>query len=285
MNMSLRPAEIHLHAAVVMAFGLPAFAAEPELPVGAISRLGAHRFVHEGAERVRWLGFVADDRRVFAHSDDSTFCIWDLDSGRKVWHPTEEAQGSLMSAQISADGSVVVVTANGEKIGVMKTADPASIRWLTGAADRSRDLAVARDGSIAASCDGRDILIWNTVSGSIERRLNADESARAVALSPNGRLVAGGGKSIIRLWQITDGKQIGEWPGSPYTLCFDPAARFLVASMSIALSASSSLDTLKLVALPSGQEKWEDFRFRFRQGAAPDCLWRESTCVRGGVFT
>lgn len=246
----------------MLPFGLWAANPTPQaefevLPDGAIGRLGTHRFVHGQASRVRWLGFADEDRRIFSQSDDNTFGLWEVASGQQVWRSSKELTGALMRAQISADGSVVVVAANGEKIGIMKTADPTAIRWMTGAANRSFDLAISSNGSLAASCDGSQILIWNTGSGEIARRLDADEATRAVALSTDGRLVAGGGKSRTRLWQLTDGKQVAEWVGSPYTLGFTPDASFLAVSMSTRLSPTTTRDSLRLLALPDGQVKWE----------------------------
>jgi WD40 repeat protein len=227
------------------------------LPDGAIGRLGSHRFVHGQGSRVRWLGFVDDDRRIFSQSDDGMFGIWDLASGRRVWRPVREAQGGLMRAQVSADGRVVAVAANGAKVGVMRTADPTEIRWMTGASNRSSDLALSADGTLAASCDEAGILIWDTASGTLARRLEADDACRAVALSADGRLVAGGGRSRTRLWRVADGTQIAEWPGGPYTLSFGPGAASLVVCLSTRLSATSSRDSVRVLALPSGQQQWE----------------------------
>jgi WD40 repeat protein len=73
------------------------------------------------------------------------------------------------------------------------------------------------------------------MDGTTPRRLpQPDKAVRALALSPDGKVVAAGGEGAIRLWDVATGKKLRELPGHPGTritcLAFWPARPGLLAS-------------------------------------------------------
>lgn len=77
-------------------------------------------------------------------------------------------------------------------------------------------LAFAPDGqTLVSSSADRTIKIWNSRTRqlllSIPVGLGID--VREVAISPDGKVLASGNNSLIRLWSLPDGKHLGDLPG------------------------------------------------------------------------
>ena len=62
---------------------------------------------------------------------------------------------------------------------------------------------------------GREVILWDMRRRQEVRRFEGDrDNVRAVAISPDGRLIAaGGGGGIIRLWDASAGTEIHELKG------------------------------------------------------------------------
>jgi WD40 repeat protein len=150
-------------------------------------------------------------------------------------------------------------------------------------------------GTIAASRDGRLIAtensnqtatLWEVVSGQPRRRLGkADPSigqvsrsigvglgqgtvvprapnpATTIAFSPDGRLFADGGADhAVRVWDITAGKEVGEFKGhqgSITALAFSPDSRRLITGSSDTTLLVWDVGTLKPVPAAAGAELQE----------------------------
>jgi TonB family protein len=81
--------------------------------------------------------------------------------------------------------------------------------------DKVGAVAISGDGAIVAalgrrSASGGPVSVWRVSTGSPERLRGAFEtSARAVALSRDGTLLATAGDDHVALWRLPDGQQVG----------------------------------------------------------------------------
>lgn len=71
-------------------------------------------------------------------------------------------------------------------------------------------VAVSQDGALIAFGDHREIVMLEGSTSTTKLRLPTNESIHTLAISPNGKLVAGGGfDGVIYLWDVETGQQIG----------------------------------------------------------------------------
>jgi len=101
-------------------------------------------------------------------------------------------------------------------------------------------LHFSADGKLlAASENERTILIWNTETGKIVRRLEMQGYFQGMALAPNGRVIAtSAGDSTIRLWGVSSGRELRAFDTpreSATALTFSPDGKHLVSSGAAAL--------------------------------------------------
>jgi hypothetical protein len=77
---------------------------------------------------------------------------------------------------------------------------------------------------------------WNAVAGTPEPTRTVDAHKgyiRAVAVSPDGQLIAtGGNDTLVRVWSAAEGTLVKELAGHPrhvYNVAFDPSGKFLIS--------------------------------------------------------
>jgi RNA polymerase sigma factor (sigma-70 family) len=96
------------------------------------------------------------------------------------------------------------------------------------------DIRLSADGKTVVAVDGSAIVrCWDAATGKELPPLQTgtDFSASAIALSPDGKLLATGGSKRIRLWEAATGKLLRDWDaGYVYALAFSADGK-LLASM------------------------------------------------------
>ena len=146
------------------------------------------------------------------------------------------ADAPLMACRFDPTGKFVFATAENRSIyrwelaGGKRSAFSAHDSWMF-------DLAVTADGQTLISAGGDDQLIWWPAAAEAPepiRKVKAHEGwIRSLALSPDGALLASGGNDrIVRLWNVSDGAKVREFPGAErdiYSLAFHPNGQWLLA--------------------------------------------------------
>jgi WD40 repeat protein len=152
------------------------------------------------------LAFRPDGKRLVLGGADGSVAIWDVEAGRELRryaiHDTR-----IAGLAFSADGRTVASAA------------------IT-APDQPWPLKRG------------EVKLWDADTGAVVRTLGTDDGQgfHSVAFNPKSSLLATGGEdAMVRLWDTSTGKQVGELPGhktAVYCVAFSPDGKVLVSAAS-----------------------------------------------------
>jgi WD40 repeat protein len=168
------------------------------LPQGAVTRLGTVRFRH--GQWVRSVAFSPDSTRIATASSDHTIRLWDRASGREVRRLTGHGDDAVNFVAFTPDGKQLI-SATG---------------WDTEIKDVS-------------------VRLWDLETGKEVRRLLQDPSGHpmdALALSPDGKTLAGGVRNQVWLVEVPSGRPLGACrleTGNVKCIRFSPDGQSLAA--------------------------------------------------------
>ncbi len=125
------------------------------------------------------------------------------------------------------DGRLFASGGNDTVVRVWETASGKCIRSLS-VPRFQKAIAISADGSTLASCGrGGTASVWDLATGRLTRRIQvATGYARGIALSPDGKRVAAGG----RLWDVATGKPLFNLTGASFGFDFSPDGRLIATS-------------------------------------------------------
>ncbi len=213
----------------------------------------------ESTSPVHTLAFSYCGKTLASGSDDHTITLWDESDPRKPAKLGTLMAHSASINSVSFDPHCAGLPVTGTELPAEKLisadSDNTVIFWNVSDLDAGLmqsgptgvaagpNIAVARSelGDILASADNTGVALWN-LSGhnALEPQIlftitTEMQPINAVAISPNGKLVAVGGEGIV-LWDMTDQldpQQILSWDGNMkppiHSLIFDPSSKILAA--------------------------------------------------------
>jgi WD40 repeat protein len=181
---------------------------------------------HRSKRLARWregaikVASSADGKVLVSTKDPSAFGLWDLAAGRRLALPAlnEEA---LCCAALSPDGRVLATGNSGGDVRLWATARGKELRLLRADNDDAvKTLAWATDSKTLAVSQSRGtVAAWDTETG--RRKIimrSEDTSTLALALSPDGRLLAmGRPDNVVRLYEVATGGEIRQFGRPPRT--------------------------------------------------------------------
>lgn len=184
------------------------------------------------SERVNDVAFSPDGRAVVSAARDGTVRVWDLERGRERI-PLEVALPPASHLAVSADGRTVVLAGRDQAIRIVDAVSGRVRAILRGHSSDVTAVALSPDGRTVATA-GADstIRLWDPATGQERRTINAGVD-RALAFSPDSRVLAAGiGQEVVR-WEVTTGRQmIANWKGHSATvrcLAYAPDGRRVVS--------------------------------------------------------
>lgn len=147
---------------------------------------------------------------------------------------THKVDRPLLACRYSPDGAFVFVASEDYKVWRFRVADGTKAELDTDAWVRGMAFADGGKTLITGGYDGR--LLWWDALAETPAVLRTVEGhvgwIRAVAVSPNGELVASvGNDQVVRLWSAADGTLVREMPGHEshiYNVAFHPSGATLV---------------------------------------------------------
>jgi WD40 repeat protein len=196
------------------------------------------------------VAFSRDGARVLTGSFDNTARIWDASTGKELQRFTGHAGGvGVESVAFSPDGKRVLAGSS----------DTTAMLWDTGT---GRELRTFRGhtgvvATVSFSPDGRRALtggfdctakLWDIETGKELRTIGRYPDPFNAILSPDGRLVLGGGK-VVTLWDAETGKELHTFVGHSdqvWSVAFSSDSRRAVTG--------SNDRTAKLWDLETGRE-------------------------------
>jgi RNA polymerase sigma factor (sigma-70 family) len=198
-----------------------AFATEEPLPAGAVGRLGTLRFRHSDSIRAIAVG---PDRTSILSAAGNAVYVWDLATGQERRRFRHGSQVSSFAC--SRNGELLAAGCSDGTIHVWEAATGRELRSFPAHKDKAPDGAgppgvylseFSSDGRLIASTAWGDALrLWDTATGEKIREFSGFSAVGGVALSPDGRSLAGVAKSDktweLHLWETATGWELKRMP-------------------------------------------------------------------------
>jgi WD40 repeat protein len=203
-----------------------------------------------GSERRRWpahevyfgsLAWSPDGRAlVTASYGDKSVRIWEAATGREL-RKLQGVDEEPFCLAVSPDGKAAAGAVGGKTVRLWEVDSGREIRRLS--AEQVTYLAFPPDGrSLLGWSADKKARVWDLQgtkeprvfdAGFFDRSPGHDDRTYAVAVSPDGRLLAAGGQEpVLLLFDTATGRQVRRVPGMPgavYGLTFSPDGRTLAA--------------------------------------------------------
>jgi hypothetical protein len=148
--------------------------------------------------------------------------------------------------------------------------NPRLIRTIQGHSAKVESVAISPNGQILATSGDRTIKLWNLQTGVQIRTLHPSKSGAAMALSPDGQMLAVGGRGstdgtgTIDIWNIHTGLKFRTFKtqqGGVQAVAFSPDGKNLASGGTGDIVETRNLDTGEVHQLPSRHFLYERNKF------------------------
>jgi WD40 repeat protein len=169
LSLALLSFVVGLQSAVAGAGAYPALpkatdAREPNLPPGAMARLGQMRTLNFG--RVMAVAFAPDGRQLAAGCWDGTVCLGDAATRTilRQWHAHDDM---IRAVAFTADGKVLASASLKGGIGLWDVNDGRLLKSLS-TGERLRHVRFSPNGKVLAVRSEKGLRIWNWAAGTLQ---------------------------------------------------------------------------------------------------------------------
>ncbi|MEH1859474.1 MAG: serine/threonine-protein kinase [Nostoc sp.] len=153
--------------------------------------------------------FSPDGKTLASGSWDKTIKLWNLETGKLI-RTLEGNAESILSVAFAPDGVILASGSKDKTIKLWNLKTGKLIHTLKGHHDKVNSVAflpsVSSNGiTLVSGSSDKTIKLWNPVTGKEIRTLETGSGyIYAVAISPDGQTIAGGGsgENILKIWQM-----------------------------------------------------------------------------------
>ncbi|MCI0463691.1 MAG: sigma-70 family RNA polymerase sigma factor [Gemmataceae bacterium] len=206
---------------------------KPDLPPGALARIGSNRLRHGG--HVGCVVYSPDGKLLASGGGDHAVRLWEADTGKPVRHLLGHTDrpggiafspdGKLLASGGTNDRTIILwEVATGRELRRLKT--PESVTSVRFSPDGKRLVSGSWDKAIH---------LWEVATGRHLRRFDGhDQRVFTVVFSPDGSRLASCGwdDRTIRLWDVESGKELRQFGGGAHEVgcvAFAPDRKVLVS--------------------------------------------------------
>jgi WD40 repeat protein len=212
------------------------------IPAGADVRRGTVRFRHQGSGWTTGVGFSHDGRTLVSGAENEILRFWDAESGKPL-RTVQTGQDNLRGFAFSTDRRVVATLGfhlDEDRLEFFRTVklwnvengrELAAISWVEPRGSEAFAVALTPDNQtiVTGSTDGT-VRFWDRASGDeLLRHQLSTREITALAVSPDGELVAAGGDRGTFLWEWAAGNEPVRLAdrGRIQSLAFSPDGKLL----------------------------------------------------------
>jgi WD40 repeat protein len=185
------------------------------------------------------LAFSPDGERL-ACAGDTEAVLWGPRSGKRLATLAGHC-GSIQALAFSPDGELLACASEGQLFGheMMWAKGGEVLVWDVARAKRKQVLGMSRtpkltlawspDGKVLAVASGDNVVrLWDMATGQPHRRVLRHKGPRAIAFSPDGRMLATAGEDGTRLWDLQTMKLHRTLRGEEiFSIAFAPTGHLL----------------------------------------------------------
>jgi WD40 repeat protein/predicted Ser/Thr protein kinase len=211
----------------------------------SVATLRGHR------ERVCYVAFSPDSKRLVTASLDHTARVWDIPSGTELAVLSGHT-AALLCAVFSPDGTRILTASEDKTAKLWDAATGQEQTTLLGHIDSLNSAVFSPDGRrVATASDDRTAKIWDAATGGELTTLRGhQDSIDSVVFSPDGRSVATSSTDhTAKLWDPVSGEELATLRGH--------SARIISVAFSpdgTRIATASEDNTARLWDMASGQE-------------------------------
>ncbi|MCC5645883.1 serine/threonine protein kinase [Nostoc sp. CHAB 5824] len=154
------------------------------------------------------VAFSPDGKTLASGSWDKTIKLWNLDTGKSIRSLGGNA-GAILSVAFAPDGLTLASGSDDKTIKLWNPVTGKLIHTLKGHNNKVNSVAFLRNATsnhvtLVSGSSDKTIKLWNPVTGKQIRTLETGSGyIYAIAISPDGQTIAGGGsgENILKIWQ------------------------------------------------------------------------------------
>jgi WD40 repeat protein/serine/threonine protein kinase/DNA-binding XRE family transcriptional regulator len=181
--------------------------------VEAAAQLPYPLYVLKGHTGRAWrVRFSPNDRYLLSGDNVGTARIWDVQTGQELRRiPT--SHGTILDLNFSPDGTMIVLGYDESVATILSSTTGQQLQQLSGHLSAVWGATFTPDGrSVVTGSYDKTVRIWDAQTGQQLRKITAPQPIAALALSPDGKIIATGegvaGPNSIRLWNMQTGAAI-----------------------------------------------------------------------------